>query len=105
MKPLIVCLAAGVCMTAAGVGLLWAATRGTAPLGVVFVGLALLLLGPVVFAAGFVVDMLRRPTPQELARQKADDDRTWHIRPLGLLILVAGVGVCLVGGAWAGQYV
>jgi hypothetical protein len=66
--------------------------------GVALVGGVVMLLGLLVFIGAFFESAFRPPTAKQLARQKASDYQTWHIRPLGLLILVVLLGG---GGALA----
>jgi uncharacterized membrane-anchored protein len=106
MRLFLTLIILGLGLTLLGFVILFGSIGGGLPIEVAFAGLALgVILGPITFISGFVVYAFRRPTPNELASQKADDYRTWHFQPAGLLILVIGLAAFVVLGNWAEQYV
>lgn len=82
----------GIGLTLVGFAMTFGSLNEVIPTEMVFAGLALgVVIGPLTVISGLVVEALRRPTPSELAGQKADDYQTWHFRPAGLLILVVAL--------------
>lgn len=105
MRLFLALIIAGLGLTLLGFAIMLGASGGGVPIEFASAGAALgLILGPLTFISGLVVYALRRPTSKDLASQKAGDYRTWHFRPVGLLILVIAVAGFAAVGIWAEQY-
>jgi hypothetical protein len=83
------------------------ASMNGGPPTLLWLGFALLIgVGPILCLSGGVLYAVRRPTPEELARQKLDDSRTWQFRPAGLiafaLLAVFYLGAVFALGSWPG---
>jgi hypothetical protein len=58
--------------------------------------------GPACGLAGFLLFILRRPTPHELSAATAEC-ATWHIRPVALLGLLGWAAIAIGMAAWDGS--
>jgi uncharacterized membrane-anchored protein len=105
MRLFLALLIAGLMLTLLGFAILFGSMGGGIPIEAGFAGLALIILGPLTVVGGLVAYALQRPTAKELASQKANDYRTWHFRPVGLLILVVALGGFVALANWAEQYI
>ncbi len=104
MRLFLTLILVGLGLTLLGFAMMFGAMGGAVPIEAAFAGLAFgALIGPLTFISGFVVYVMRRPTTKELASQKSDDYRTWHFRPVGLLILAIGLVAFVALGNWAEQ--
>jgi hypothetical protein len=74
------------------------------------IGWRFIWFGASVFAVGvapllFGIRIYPPLTARDLAGQKASDYRTWHFRPVGLMIFLLGLALFVVAANWAEQYV
>lgn len=104
MKPFLSLLATGLILTPVGFLILFASLGRVIPREAIFAGFAMIILGPLLFVSGLAVFALQRPSPQELAGQKMNDQGTWHIRPVGLLIIILAIGGFVVVAQWLEHY-
>src|SRR5947209_5535091 len=101
LRPAIV----GLSMTVLGFGILFGSIDGWIPMELAAGGFAMIILGPLTILGGLVAYILRRPTPEELAKQKVGDYANWHFRLLGILIVIVLVAGFHALGNSADQYV
>jgi hypothetical protein len=104
MRLVLVLVIAGLALTLLGFALLFGSMGGGVPVEAGFAGLVLIILGPLAVVGGLVAYALQRPTAKELAQQKAGDYRTWHFRPVGLLLLILALAGFVALANWAEQY-
>lgn len=104
MKPAWAFGIAGVVLTLLGFAAIIGGMDGLLPFNGTYVGVALILLGPLTIIAGFVVYAFRKPTEGELARQQLGEMRSWHFRRRGLLILFGTMGVFVSFALWLEQF-
>jgi hypothetical protein len=100
MKPFLSLMILGLFLAVAGFAVLFMTQGGSLPLNSLFVGFAMIILGPLIFMGGLVANAFRRPTPKELASQDPQNPGTWHFSRTGCLVLagfflVLGVAVTL----------
>lgn len=88
----------GLSVTVLGFVILFGSIGGAIPLEVGFLGVALIIIGPLTMVSGLYVYLLRKPTTQELASRPVGDDKetwnlvrladshTWQMRPAGLFV-------------------
>jgi uncharacterized membrane-anchored protein len=105
MRLFLALVIAGLLLTLLGFVFLFGSVGGGMPIDAGFAGLVLIVLGPLTVVGGLVAYALRRPTAKDLASQKANDYRTWHFRPVGLLLLVLALGGFVALANWAEQYI
>jgi hypothetical protein len=93
MARLLVPFILGACTSILGLVMLLAAMNGRSA-AVVWTAFVLFIgVGPALCLTGLVLYASRRPSPEELARQRSDDMRTWQFRPVGLALFIGLLAV------------
>jgi hypothetical protein len=101
MKCFLSLLILGLLLGGTGFAVLFLALGDSLPLNAVYVGFALIVLGPLLFLAGLAANAFRPPTPKELASQDPRNPGTWHFSRAGCLVLAGfflAVGVAVALG-------